>query len=124
MRPPSNKALAVLVLLREIGRSTCNEIADEMRKRTPCGVCNGTGEGDDSRWGCRRCYGRGRVPFGYSDAYTALKQLRAHGLVERRRLVNEWGDETPTHIYWATGTGVPEDELEALFAAPAAEVDS
>lgn len=63
MRQPTNKALAVLGLLRELGPSTVNQVADAMRERTPCGACNGTRDGADSRWGCRRCYGSGRVPF-------------------------------------------------------------
>lgn len=54
------------------------EVADEIRDRTPCGVCDGSGEGDywtGSRMICRPCWGRGKVPFGYSDAYVALQRL-------------------------------------------------
>jgi hypothetical protein len=119
VRKPTNKALAVLALLREMGESSVNAVANEMRKRTPCGACGGTGEGDDWRYGCRRCYGRGQVPFGYSDAYQALKQLRVHGLVERRRPLNEFGDELASFVWWAVDVAAT-DDLEALFLAPSA----
>lgn len=124
MRQPSNKALAVLGLLRELGPSTVNEVADELRQRTPCGACNGTGDGEDSRWGCRRCYGRGRVPFGYSDAYVALKQLMGHGLVTRRHPRDEFGDECNWWVWGAADAEPSNDELEALYAMPSAEVAS
>lgn len=125
MRQPSNKALAVLALLRELGETTCKRLGEEMMERTPCPACGGTGEGDCSWYGCCKCYGRGRVLFSYSDAYQALQQLSKHGLVSRRRLVNEWGDETPSLVWRAAAVETdPADELEALYLAPSAEVDS
>lgn len=117
----SNKALATLALLRETGETTCKDLAAAMRERTPCAPCNGTGSGDDSRWGCRHCYGRGQVSFGYSDAYVCLKQLLARGLVSRRWLENEWGDPTNTQVWRVVGSESPNgDALEALFLAPSA----
>jgi hypothetical protein len=121
MRPLNNKALAVLAVLREGGERPCKDIATTIQENTLCGHCNGTGQGDDSRYGCRRCYGRGQALFGYSDAYVALKQLMARQLVRRRYLMDEWGDETPMLVYSAVNEGDPDDPLEALFREPAAE---
>lgn len=121
MRQPTNKALAVLGLLREIGEATVNEVSDEMRTRTPCGACNGTGEGDDERYGCRRCYGRGKVLFTYSDAYRALMQLRGHGLVSRRHPRDEFGDECNWWVWSVAGEHASDDPLEALYSLPAVE---
>ena len=120
-RALSNKALVVLALLRKGGEWTCQDVADTIRERTPCGVCNGSGEGDDSRWGCRKCYGRGRAHFDYSNAYIALKQLVARRLVSRRYLTDEWGDVTSKLVYeLAAAPEEPADDLEALFQAPSA----
>lgn len=120
VRKPTNKALAVLAVLREVGEVTCDSLAAAVRERTPCGQCNGTGKGDDSRYGCRRCYGHGYVSFHYSDAYQVLKQLRTHGLVTRRLLVDEWGDQTNRFVYSAVARP-PADDLEALYELPAVE---
>lgn len=121
MNALSNKAIVVLALLRENGEMSCKDIAETIHQRTPCGDCNGTGEGDDSRYGCRRCYGRGRAFFTYSDAYVALTQLRKRRLVSRRHLRDEWGDELPG-LMWAatTESSTHADPLEALFLAPSA----
>jgi len=118
----SNKQRVVLDLLRELGEMTCKKVGEMIMERTPCGTCGGTGrEGDGS---CRRCYGRGRAYFGYSDAYLALEQLRRKRLVSRRYLVDEWGDATPRLVYQAVPAtaSVLNDPLEALFAAPSAEI--
>lgn len=122
-RSLSNKALSVLALLREDGgEHTCKEIAERIKARTPCGHCDGTGDGDDSHYGCRRCYGRGRAPFYYSDAYVCLQKLMRARLVRRRYLLDEWGDETPSLVYEAVAVDAdPADPLEALYLAPSAE---
>lgn len=119
MRQPNNKALAVLGVLRESGELACDSLWRTLRERTPCGACNGTGEGDDSHYGCRRCYGRGLVPFGYSDAYVALKQLETRGLVTRRHPLDEFGDELRTWLWRAAGEAAADDPLEALYLLPA-----
>lgn len=117
-RALSNKAQAVLALLREGGERTCKDIAATITERTPCGTCNGTGEGDDSRWGCYPCLGRGQAFFDYSTAYVCLKQLMGRKLVRRRAVVDEWGDETPRLVYEAVPVD-EEDPLAALYRAPA-----
>lgn len=122
-RQPSNKALAVLALLREQGELTCKEVAHEIRQRTPCGGCHGTGAGD-SRFGCAACYGRGLVPFHYGDAYVCLAQLRKLGLVRRRHVLDEWGDTTSRLVWCAAERERATDPLEALYEAASAEVDS
>ncbi|MDQ5822460.1 MAG: hypothetical protein M3540_13575 [Actinomycetota bacterium] len=124
MRALSNKALAVLGLLREGGERSCREVAATIRERTPCGVCDGTGEGDDSRYGCRKCYGRGQVSFYYSQAYVALRQLQGRGLASRRYLTDEFGDVTPMLVWSAVDTGAHVDELEELFRAPALDTEA
>src|SRR3954447_20666070 len=105
----SNKALTVLALLREQGELTCMRVSELVTERTPCGRCNGTGAGDDERYGCRPCYGRGRALMQYGTAYVALQQLRKRGLVERRHLVDEWGDPTPTLVWFAAAAPDPDD---------------
>lgn len=115
----TNKQRVVLELLRGEGPRTCLELADMVRQRTPCGFCDGTGEGDDSRYGCRRCYGHGLVPFHYSDAYVALKALRERGLVSRRFILDQFGDVTNRHIYEAVpAPDATADDLEALWNLP------
>jgi hypothetical protein len=118
----SNKALVVLELLRESGEMTCHQVADTIRERTPCGQCGGTGEGDDSRFGCRSCYGRGQVGFFYTDAYVVLRRLVKKGLVSRRYLLDEWGDVTNKLVWSAVEEArLSDDPLEDLFRAPAAQ---
>lgn len=117
----SNKALFVLEVLRHEGELTVNQVADAVEERLPCPACDGTGQGDHLRFGCRRCYGRGRVLFGYSDAYQALKRLLDRGMVTRRHPLDEFGDECNFWVWSAVDAADPSDELEAAFAAPAAE---
>ena len=119
MRPLNNKQVVVLELLRAEGEMSANDAADMIRGRTPCASCNGSGEGDDSRYGCRRCYGHGHVLFSYSDAYTALERLRRAGLVNRRHPLDEFGDELPRFRYFAIGSDKT-DPLESVVAHMAA----
>jgi len=116
-RKPSNKALAVLGVLREHGELPAKRVAAIVMEQTPCPECDGTGKGDCNYHGCCQCYGRGRVCFAYSDAFTALKQLQAQGLVTRRHPVDEFGDETRGFV-WRAVEVVAVDELEALYLAP------
>lgn len=119
MRKLTNKQVVVLELLREKGALTCNDIAETITHRTPCSLCDGTGGGDHPRFGCPKCYGRGRAVFCYSVAYQCLKTLRNRGLVVRRFKRDEWGDELPTHIYEAAPIVREDDPLEALWTMPA-----
>jgi hypothetical protein len=132
MAAPSNKELAVLAVLREEGELTVHQVADLVYDRMPpCVACGGTGERKDLKDDvadarCRRCWGRGKPYFGYSRAYVPLMKLVKRGLASRRHPINEFGDETRGYVYFAVRIENAEetDELEAMFRAPAAEVDS
>lgn len=113
----TNKQIAVLELLREKGELTAKEVGEILTERTPCGACSGTGEGDDTRWGCRRCYGRGQAHFDYSTAYQCLKRLMGKRLVMRRAILDPWGDDSGRQVYSAVAQADPADPLEKLWAA-------
>jgi hypothetical protein len=126
-RAITNKQLAVLAVLREFPAGiTAQKMADLIRERTPCGTCDGTGEGPHEHWGCHACYGHGVVRFHYSDAYNALQRLVKSDLAERRQKLDEWGDPTQGVVYLpAAVVAEPDDDpLEKLFALPSAEPDS
>lgn len=125
MRPLSNKAQAVLALLRRVGHGmACKDVAETITAQTPCAACLGSGEGDDVVHGiegqCKRCWGKGTTWFGYSDAYVALNQLADRGLVLRENVIDSWGDPTSALRWSAIATAVPDDPLEALYLAPSA----
>ena len=126
MRPLTNKQVAVLEFMREQTEPlTAQQIAEAIMARTPCSHCDGTGDGSDSRFGCRPCYGRGRRPFYYPEAYTALQRLRKDGLVTRRFKRDEWGDEIPRHVYEVVAEGqAADDPLESLWRMPAKDEQS
>ncbi len=116
----TNKQVAVLELLRAEGAMTCKRVAALITEATPCGECNGTGDGEDKRWGCRKCYGRGRARFDYGTAYVCLGQLKKRGMVARSYLLDEWGDATSTLMWAALPTPAAADPLERAFRAPSA----
>lgn len=81
-RPLSNKTLAVLGLLRDLGEVTCQNVADEMRARTPCGSCQGTGDGDGNEWGDEtrgHVYRAAGEPAATDDELEALYQAPSAG---------------------------------------------
>ena len=120
MKPLTNKQVAVLELLRAEGELSAKRVAALIEERTPCGACNGSGEGDDSRYGCHPCYGRGRMFFGYGAAYAALIRLEKAGLVLRRQDRDRWGDKLPGVLWRPVSTSAADDPLEAAFRAPSA----
>jgi hypothetical protein len=120
----TNRQHAVLTVLREGGEWTCQNLADEVRRRHPCPVCREPPRELGEIWmlpagsRCGTCHGWGVLPFSYSDAYTALKALREKNLAGRRLVVDEWGDQTNRFVYYAVGL-VSADALEAIWDAPA-----
>jgi tRNA(Ile2) C34 agmatinyltransferase TiaS len=119
----ANKDIAVLELLRAEGEMTAKRIGQIITERTPCGACNGSGEGDGRDFRCRKCYGRGTALFDYGKAYACLQKLRQRGLVVRRHLLDEWGDSTSTLVWAALPVADVRDPLEQAFRAPSAGAD-
>lgn len=129
MKPLTNKQVAVLELLRAEGELSAKRIAALISERTLCATCGGTGDGDAilgvnssgaHRCGCRFCYGRGRMHFGYGTAYAALVRLEKAGLVERQQERDRWGDKLPGVLWRPVAVVDPDDPLEAAFRAPSA----
>jgi hypothetical protein len=114
-----NKQIVVLELLRSEGELTAKRVAALIMERTPCAACDGSGgNGEYDR--CRACYGRGRMYFGYGDAYRVLVALEKRGLVLRVQGVDRWGDRTPGVSWLAAPCTDPDDPLERAFRAPSA----
>lgn len=131
-RKLTNKQLAVLHVLRERGHATAKQLAAELTgPMATCPDCGGSGKTDKpdayDRYRCPDCFGRGerRMPYmDYGTAYQACERLAKAGLVERRDVLDEWGDSTGRIKYVAVEADPdPDDPLERAFSAPSAEVD-
>jgi hypothetical protein len=134
--PLSNKALAILAVVRAAGRPMrAHDIADAVSRSIVCQGCGGSGDpcGEDAglprafdapdrdRPGCSRCHGRGHLYLDYGTCMAQLKRLRAAGHVDREPVYDAWGDVIGGAVAWrALPAPASDDPLEQAFAAPAA----
>lgn len=119
----TNREAVLLSVLRKQTRAIAlKDLARLVEETLICPRCDGSGEGSCGFHGCCECYGRGRSPFHYSDAYYSMMKLLRAGLVSRFHPRDMFGDELPTYVWTAEAPPEPGgDPLEALYSAPSAE---